>query len=336
MRRFVTTMQRTVERCQLDLSGLCVLTEAATGSYAVTASLAAIAGANVYAFARDCRFGTREEAVAETAALAEEAGVGDRIEYPETLTSGALQHADIVTNSGHLRPLGPAMIGAMKSTAVIPLMYEAWEFRRTDVDLCEAMARNIAVAGTNECHPAIDVFSFLGPMAVRQLEDAGVGVGGSQILLLCDNPFASFITDGLRLAAARVRAAQSAFDEIPNLPYNAVLVALLPAGKDDRLDQAAVERLARVAPGAALVQFWGDIDRHAASDAGFRLWPEVAPQRGHMGILPSALGPEPPIRLQCGGLKVGEMMARFRLSFAGSDCSAAVEAAVNSGFAQRL
>jgi hypothetical protein len=40
------------------------------------------------------------------------------------------------------------------------------------------------------------------------------------------------------------------------------------------------------------------------------VWPDKAPKPGHMGILPSALGPEPIIRLQVGGLKVGQLLVQ--------------------------
>jgi len=40
------------------------------------------------------------------------------------------------------------------------------------------------------------------------------------------------------------------------------------------------------------------------------VWPLRAPAAGHMAILPSAVGPEPIVRLQSGGLKVGEVLAR--------------------------
>ena len=63
--------------------------------------------------------------------------------------------ADIITNSGHVRPIDAEMIGWMKPTAVIPLMYEAWEFRDADLDLAACQRRGIVVAGTNERHPAI-------------------------------------------------------------------------------------------------------------------------------------------------------------------------------------
>ena len=88
---------------------------------------------------------------------------------------------------------------------------------------------------------------------------------------------------------------------------DAVIVALRPAAQP--LPSAAdAARLAERAPGAVLVQFWGDVDRDALSAAAVPVWPEAPPAPGHMAILPSAVGPEPIVRLQAGGLKVGEVL----------------------------
>ena len=76
------------------------------------------------------------------------------------------------------------------------------------------------------------------------------------------------------------------------------------------LGAAAVTALGELAPGTVLVQYWGDADRAAAAAAGVPVWPPEAPHPGHMGVLPSAVGPEPIVRLQAGGLKVGEVLAR--------------------------
>jgi hypothetical protein len=67
-------------RCELRLDGLTVLTEAASGAWAVTPVLAAMAGASqVFAVARDSRYGTAACACHETEALAAAAGVADVI-----------------------------------------------------------------------------------------------------------------------------------------------------------------------------------------------------------------------------------------------------------------
>jgi hypothetical protein len=308
-RRLVRLMTAAIQRCQLDLAGQVVLTEAATGAYAVTPVLAALAGAQVSALAAATRYATAQELAAGTTALARLAGVADQIELIPAKTPGVAGAADIVTNSGQVRPIDAAMVGQLKPSAVIALMYESWEYRGGDVDLEACRSRGIPVAGTNERHPAVDVFSFLGPMAAKQLHDAGIAVYGSDIVLLCDNPFAPFIANYLRGGGARVVQVAELGAESLAGPPDAVLLALRPAA-EPVLGAAAVTTLGELAPGTVLVQYWGDADRAAAAAAGVPVWPPEAPHRGHMGVLPSAVGPEPIVRLQAGGLKVGQVLAR--------------------------
>lgn len=309
-RRLIRLMKQSINACRLDLSGLVVLTEAATGPYMVTPILAAMAGAaHVHALTRTTRYGTVEEIEAQTLAVASLAAVADRIEVTTNKTEERVASADIVTNSGHVRPIDASMIHWMKRTAVIPLMYEAWELRPGDVDLLACHERGILVAGTNERHPAVNVFAYLGIMAVKLLLDAGVAVYDSTILLLCDNPFAPFVARGLEGAGARVTL-QSALSEDDWGSYDAVVVGLRPRA-EPVLGAQALSVLSRW-PGVVVAQFWGDIDRAALQGAGIAFWPPSPPMPGHMGVLPSHVGPEPIVRLQAGGLKVGELLARSR------------------------
>ena len=74
--RLRALMDRAIATTELDLSGLTVLTEAATGAYATTAVVAAMAGAaRVYAFAKPSRHGSVADVEAEVLKLASFAGV---------------------------------------------------------------------------------------------------------------------------------------------------------------------------------------------------------------------------------------------------------------------
>jgi len=64
-------------------------------------------------------------------------------------------------------------------------------------------------------------------------------------------------------------------------------------------------------PGAVVAQFWGDIERSAFVAANVPIWPPESAAPGHMGILPSDIGPEPVVRLQAGGLKAAEVLLRY-------------------------
>ncbi len=308
-RRLVRLMAAAIERCQLDLADRTVLTEAATGAYAVTPVLAALAGAEVYALAAATGYATAAELAAGTAELARQAGVSERIQLVTAKTAEVVGAADIVTNSGQVRPIDAAMVARLKPSAVIPLMYESWEYRPSDVDLAACRQRGIRVAGTSETHPAVDVFSFLGPMASKQLHEAGIAVYGSRVTVLCDNSFAPFIADYLAAGGAEVTLGRQLGPELLSPCPDAVILALQP-GAAAVFTAADAKLLAAEAPGTVLLQFWGDADRDAVAAEQVPVWPPAPPRPGHMGILPSAVGPEPIVRLQAGGLKVGELLAR--------------------------
>jgi hypothetical protein len=308
--RLKRLMKEAIDRCELDLTGLTVLTEAATGSYIVTPVLAAMAGASrILAVTRTNRYGTAKETAAETEALATLAGQGGRIEFVAEVNRDLVHKADIVTNSGNVRPISADFVRWMRPDAVIPLMYETWELRATDLDLATCGRRGIAVAGTNECHPAIEVFSFLGMLAAKLLFDAGIGIYRSRLLLLCDNPFLPYIESTLEHCGAFVHSAPSAAEPLGASEFDAVIVAMKPtAGTVISLEDMG--RIAASSPGVVLLQYFGDIDRAFAASAGLLVWPAEPPAPGHMGILQSAIGPEATIRLQVGGLKAGEILYR--------------------------
>jgi len=315
--RLTALMRQAIERCALDLSGLTVLTEAATGAYVVTPVLAAMAGAErVFAVTRDTRYGTVDEVYAATMELAGHSGTENRIEIVTGKADAIVSRADIITNSGHVRPIDARMIAAAKPGAVVALMYESWEFRPGDVDLDACRRAGVLVGGTTERHPRIDVFSYLGPMAVRLLHDAGVAVYRSSILLVCDNLFRTYLERGLRASGARVESTDR-IDAAPGDSFDAIVVSLTPRGEPvlGAADACAIK--ARW-PSAVVAQFWGDIDRAAFCATGIPVWAPEPPKPGHMGILLSDLGPEPIVRLQAGGLKAADALWRHQAGAPGA------------------
>src|ERR1039458_8366179 len=218
--RLLRLMSDSIERCNLRLDGLTVLTEAATGAYVVTPVLAAMAGARqVYAIAAGSRYGTPKDIANETTAVARLAGMEENIKLTCDNGRDIVSQADIITNSGHVRPIDAETISWMKPEAVVSLMYETWEFRPEDLDIEACRRRGILVGGVNECHPAVDVFSFLGITAMKLLLDAGIAIYKSRILILCDNPFRFFLQRGLLSAGASVAVRTSSEELIDEEPF---------------------------------------------------------------------------------------------------------------------
>jgi hypothetical protein len=281
----------------------------------VTPVIAALAGAAaVDAVTRTTRYGSAAAAVADTMGLAQLLGVAERITIHEgSATRALVEGADVITNSGHVRPIDAAAAGWMKPTAVVPLMFEAWEIDlgRNDVDLAALRAKGIRFAGTNERHPHVDVFSYLGSMAVKLITDAAVSVYGSRILVVCDNPFAEYLDRGLKASGATVVLRNGLQADDLDESIDTVLIALMPRD-EPVVSEAEIEAIAARASGALLAQFWGDVPRAWCDAFGVACVPHTDPGVGHMGVLPSAVGPEPIVRLQTGGLKVAEILRRDR------------------------
>jgi hypothetical protein len=241
--------------------------------------------------------------------LAAASGVTGRINVIEELSRDSLGTVDIVTNSGHLRPLSAELIDHLPATSVIALMFEAWEFRPKDIDLAACLRRNIPIVGVNERHPSVDVFSFLGPLCVKQLLSCGLSVYNNRVALLCDNDFVEPMRKGLSGLGANL-ATFSAVREIFRDRWDAIVVALQPTF-ERRIGHCEALHLATVAPPETIVvQFWGDIDREASIARGLNIWPSASPPLGHMGALLSEVGPEPIVRLQTGGLRAAEWIFR--------------------------
>ena len=321
-------LKKRVEELNLRLDGLTVLTEAASGPYVVTPVLAALAGARVYAYSRSTRYGTVEQVFAATRQLAEEAGV--QVNLIEEITPNIIAAADIITNSGHLRPLNREKLRHAKDGLVIPLMYEAWEWREADMDIQYIRERGFRVGATNERHPDVDVFNYLGDMAVRQIFDAGTCPYKNKFILLCNNDFGPFMAKVIarnceQLLIIDKDEHKSKYTLSENMLWAGGFPELqIPASFRDAeavvftaypFDQTWIDENGPIRTAALkeqlddpfILRYAGDVNTDALEKAGIRYFPEHV-HSGHMGILPSAVGNDPIIRLQAGGLKAAEAL----------------------------
>lgn len=318
-----------VNRLKLDLSGKVVLTEAATGAYVVTPVIAALAGAKVYAFTKSTRYGSVEDVKKLTMALLSQfENVKGSVSVIDSLSPEIIAEADIITNSGHLRPLDKSILQHAKKGSVIPLMYEAWEWREADLDIETVRTKNILLGATNERHPDVDVFNYLGDMALKMIFDAGLCPYNNNYILICNNDFGPFIAKVLAKVCGGLAVCDTAenkskydglqVDWIGNFPdftipekyknSDAVLFTAYPFDKTwigNNNTPILIDKLKSQIENPFILRYCGHIDEECKND--IRFYPEHV-KSGHMGILPSAIGFDPIIRLQSGGLKVGQLM----------------------------
>ena len=320
-------LKNIIQDLNLDLSGRVVLTEAATGPYSVTPILAAIANAKVYAFGKSSQYGSMKEIYNEINGLKSFFKDLD-ISIIEELTSDIISKADIITNSGHLRPLNRAILKYLKPGSVIPLMYESWELRDDDIDIEYCINNNIIISGTNERHRLIDVFSYLGEMAIKLIFESGKCLHNNKFILVANNDFGPYIANSIKKLCHSVgvidlnrNKSKYTFDkncvwisdfpkiEIPNdfKSSEAIIFTAFPFSKEWVGNNSVIkpEYLSTQIDNPCLLRFAGHINEVDLTYHNIKYFPEKV-KPGYMGILPSSIGFDPVIKLQAGGLKVGE------------------------------
>ena len=327
-----TIVEKTIAKFNLDLSGLTVFTEAATNNYQYTPIISAVAGAQrVFAITRGSKYGNKEDIRRDTMELAKQFGVEDRIEVIFEKDSKAIRSSDIITNSGFVRPIDRAMISQMKSTAVIPLMWETWEYRKSELDLDVCREKGILVLGTDEHNPLLNLFHSNGFLICKLLFDKGMGVYKDNLLLISsgligDSAADFFINNNIQFKRIvfddNVPENKKPYllnenqieEEISN--FDAIIIAEHHHNVDILSQSGLINPniLKEKNPTVQIIHICGAVNKEDMLNAGLSFYPNDIAPFGYMTISPDYLGSKTVFELITAGLKVGEVMARCRLN----------------------
>ncbi len=351
IRRFRRLLEEHIERFELDLSGLTVFTEAATGYYMLTPAMCVLGGAErVHALAKDTRYGSASEVIEASRILMRALGCEDRVIFHSEKQASALAESDIVMNAGAVRPLDEETVQQMKSSAVIPLMWETWEFRPQELDLDACKKHDILVMGTDEI--TLDRFPFAGYLPLKLLYQCDVEVFKSPLLLIGSGRSGKgmatvFHKNGFNFKWINFDEAvpeELAGYYIDHNDHDAVMdwvskvdavVCFEHLHNRPVISEGGVftpEEMHAANDSLVLVHVSGVVDYDRIDSCGIRIHPGTRVPFGTMSIGTWEMGPRSIIELTMAGIKVGEAMARARLD--GLPPSKAAERAMTTSLAQ--
>ncbi|NOI82333.1 hypothetical protein F0237_16820 [Vibrio tubiashii] len=306
-----------IQKLGLDLSGQNVLTEVGSNNYLYTPIIAALSGAKrVYAWTADTKYGKGQDIVDRCLSLAERMEVNKQIEF--SINCREKRHiasADIITNSGFIRPIDRAFISSIERTdCVIPLMYEEWEHRAADLDLEVCKEKNISVAGTWENHPDLMIFSGTGQLAVKLVMEAGYEVYRNKVAIWSSDEFGLAAKSAFKGAGAshvelfndrdKLLKSLNEFDVIYFCDY----AEKLPLIGDNGI--LSVTDIVTKNPGIGVVHLFGNIDANYCIKSGIDIYPRKNGYSETMTETLAYLGPEPVIALTIAGFKVAEYLRK--------------------------
>jgi hypothetical protein len=343
--RYLQLAKWHVDNLALDLNGLTVLTECASHAYGFLPVLAALAGAQVHAAGRDSSYGKFEANKAFIDSLLQKSGLQGHVVFHDTnIPEATWKEADIITNSGFLRPLSQDKIERLHETAVIPLMWETWEFRKGEIDIEACQRKRIPVIGTNEHYKHANMFPYPGMLALKCLFEAGLEVANTKIVLLGAGLTGKLIARTLKNNEVDFWWFGSETNEAEGLrPYHELksilsherIDALLVADhvyKDEVLGSAGFldfHELKNKFPFVKLCHICGNVNAAELKQVQLEYFPDNIKPFGYMSYETINLGWEPVILLGAAGLKVGEISARARR--AGKSIEETIREAVEYG-----
>ena len=200
MSKEIKIIKEYIERLELDLSGLTILTEQATGYYQWSPVIAKMAGA--------------DRVLCYNGKLLQNWIVGkDKI--------------DIFLNLGHVRPINDELLSHANDKAVVAYMRESWEWRDGDVDKEACRKREIPIVGCNENFGGFNVFESCGQLLLKILFDAGQEIAGCKYLVVGDDDYFTNLTCSVLLDNNAACFTITSADEITNVDLESVDAIIL-------------------------------------------------------------------------------------------------------------
>lgn len=336
IRKIERIIRDSITKINLDLSGITVLTEAATGNWAFTPFIAALADAkSVICFTKDSKYGKAKEITQNFKKLSKYFKVENKIHVHDVLSKEIIGKADVVTNSGLLRPITTEFIKSMKRSAVISLMWEPWEFREKELDLFTCKKRGIAVLGVNEDNETMNVMKYNGENLLKVLSANNVQIKNKNVILVMENNSALYqikplISNGanLLLVSKLIQNKIKNYGKIIGsdlknksvIPFlkNCDLIIINSEPLKKKIiggkTGLSISILKKLCPKVKILVYFGNVDYHQLTMAKIECYPSQSPGIGYMSWTLDFLGPQPTLQLNALGLKVGELLAKHRLA----------------------
>tara|TARA_R110002033_G_scaffold92356_2_gene141796 strand:+ start:319 stop:1311 length:993 start_codon:yes stop_codon:yes gene_type:complete len=313
--RVLFKIRRKIEELELDLTGYTILTEVGSSEYIYTPIIAALANADrIIAYTKDSKYGSAENNISSCKVLLKTLSLSDRVEfYSEDILQEHLENADIVTNSGFLRPLDEGKLKFLKKSAVIPLMYEKWELRNSDIDVEYCNRNKIKVAGTWENHPSLLVFNHIGPLALKMALNAGYEVYNNKIIVWSDDHFGEVVEQAfLNIGAKEVILTTDEKYLLENIE-DVDFIFICDYDEEREFggkDFFNFENLLRKNKNFGIVHLYGRIDFAKNKNLLTNIYPNFDGFSSLMTFTLGNVGINPLINLQVAGFKVGESLKK--------------------------
>jgi hypothetical protein len=317
LQRVIKLTERVKQRLDFTLDGLTILTEVGSNFYIFTPIIPILCGASyVYAFVKDTAYGKAEDIKKKCIEYATSLGLQNKLEIGiNNLDESWISKADIITNSGMLRPFDKSKLKLFKKGAVLPLMFEAWEIREQDLDIEECKRKDIRIAGTWENHPDLKVFDFVEMLCLKMAFEAGFEVQGNNVFVWSNDHFGEKIYNSLVKNGANDCYLSIDVEVLKNVAINIDFIFIADYDESrNYFELIEIEKLVKLNPQISIIHLYGNVNVEEFEKLGVSVYPKKNGKSELMTFTLAHVGMTPLINLQVGGYKVATEMIKNKFT----------------------
>lgn len=314
-RRVILKIKEYIRTLDLNLHGYSILTEVGSGLYNYMPVIPILAGAKkVMAWTQDSSYGRASDIIRSCSNILDGLDINNNIEfYKDGINVEHLKCADMITNSGFLRPLNEEKLKYSKNSVVIPLMYESWELRNEDIDIDYCKKRDIKVAGTNESYKDLKVFQHIGYLAVKMAFEAGYEVFGNRIVVWSDDNFGEEVYNTFSKLNPQSVVKTTDFNFLKKHIKEVDFIFLCDYKETRSYNDNTFfnfSRLKKLNNSFGVIHMYGEINNIKMKNQNISLYPDKLGESKKMTFTLSHLGINSFVALMSGGFKVGEFLLK--------------------------
>ena len=303
----ISKILKSIKIFNLSLNNKNILTEAASGNYLVTPIIAALAGAKVTAVVKNTKYGTVREVKNQIFKLANKLNIKKNIRVVSKKEKIDFSQFDVVTNTGHVRPINKKMIRKLKKNCVIPLMWETWEYREQDIDLEACFKRGIKVYGTNEADSRLKTFEYIGYTTLSLLLQNKYSPFSAKVLILGCNKFSKPILKILRQNNYSCTHISKFNGVSPDVNKYDVIIISEHSRNNLLIGSKGFIKPKKLKPENYIIHICGNVD---FKDVKCKAIPKQPAKYGYMSYTADYIDNKAVIDLHTAGLKVAEGMIK--------------------------
>lgn len=296
------SIESIIKVLELDLTEKTVITEFASGPFALTPFIALLAGAKkVICISKDSVYGKVEELKTYYKELSSFFKFYGEVIFTEDKYL-YVHEADIITNLSMLRPIDRKMLSLAKNDVVIGLMFEPWEKRESDIDFNFCKDNQIPVVGINEEHENLKIFEFVGLIICKIAFEQEHHLLDEKVLIVGSGPFGDNAKKYLSNLGANVCSIENIDKSSKSDDFDLIVICehhdKSPIISDDSLLSKKFFNSQ-----IDIIHICGNLDYKLIRELGLKKWPEKEVDVGFMTVTTDYIGIEPVVRLHAGGLK---------------------------------